>query len=131
MLRPPPNSTRTYTLFPYTPPFRSCPQTVVPCSRIRLRCSACFTARGRTRPRIPALRLARLRDRRAFHAPPAGLMGRVQFQTPEKAAGNNSVLRVPRARVARKSVVTGTRWGVRVELGGCGRLQKKTQIIEL
>src|SRR3546814_12712704 len=23
-----------------------CPQTVVPCSRIRLRCSACFTARG-------------------------------------------------------------------------------------
>src|SRR3546814_227489 len=34
-----------------------CPQTVVPCSRIRLRCSACFTARCCTRPRIHALRL--------------------------------------------------------------------------
>src|SRR3546814_20997139 len=56
MLRRPPRSTRTDTLFPYTTLFRS-PQTVVPCSRIRLRCSACFTARCRTRPRIHALPL--------------------------------------------------------------------------
>src|SRR3546814_3132940 len=62
MIRRPPRSTLTDTLFPYTTLFRSplrgsLGQTVVPCSRIRLRCSACFTARSRTRPRIHAQRL--------------------------------------------------------------------------
>src|SRR3546814_6891924 len=64
MIRRPPRSTLTDTLFPYTTLFRSplrgsLGQTVVPCSRIRLRCSACFTARSRTRPRIHAQRLGR------------------------------------------------------------------------
>src|SRR3546814_11409303 len=39
-----------------------CPQTVVPCSRIRLRCSACFTARCRTWPAHPCATCRLLRS---------------------------------------------------------------------
>src|SRR3546814_9620393 len=108
MIRRPPRSTLTDTPFPYTTLFRSCAryafasplrgslgQTVVPCSRIRLRCSACFTARGRTQPRIPALPLASVRGRRTYHAPPVGFMVHVQFQPPEPVARNDRLFRVP------------------------------------
>src|SRR3546814_11450194 len=75
-----------FARYAFASPLRgSLGQTVVPCSRIRLRCSACFTARCRTRPRITALRLINLRFRRTFHQPPAVFMTRVMFPTSEQA----------------------------------------------
>src|SRR3546814_15797650 len=47
-----------FARYAFASPLRgSLGQTVVPCSRIRLRCSACFKARSRPRARIHALRL--------------------------------------------------------------------------
>src|SRR3546814_15095682 len=68
MIRRPPRSTRTDTLFPYTTLFRSCAsgqpqagaelthpcvQTAAPFPCGCLRCSPCLTARGRTWPAHP------------------------------------------------------------------------------
>src|SRR3546814_16325348 len=116
MMRRPPRSTRTDTLFPYTTLFRS-----------RIRVADTVDPRGRRRAaaeeRTPPEGTARYRRDRRAPAPARSRRARSRaarlcataLHAADRAAGR---------RADRERVVLGKRWSVRVELGG-GRFLKK------
>src|SRR3546814_19640017 len=78
MIRRPPRSTRTDTLFPYTTLFRSQPCRLLPLSRspARRRDNHMQSRSFPTRFPLPVFRLARHQKRKGAVAAPAGQIGR-------------------------------------------------------
>src|SRR3546814_13740785 len=126
MIRRPPRSTRTDTLFPYTTLFRS-PELAADA----LLCVRGCDRRRARRPRRPRdhsdrEQPARPRRRHPFPAPRIGLVDRRRAFPADPLWIDEPR---PRARHPpdRKSVVSGKSVSVRVDLGGRRIIKKKTQ----
>src|SRR3546814_17532528 len=126
MTPPPPKSTRTDTLFPYTTLFRSLLRAKAPggdgCSAgapappARRRClgGGCGNGSASTEPQYPPV------DCRAVRRPPPHARRRSRQGARRTGAVDG------RSRPDRKSVVWGKRGEECVDLGGVGFIKKKT-----
>src|SRR3546814_15675409 len=126
MIRRPPRSTRTDTLFPYTTLFRSQSDgatTIAGCCPCRCPCGSGF-CRSR---KFPAGRLTLLRARAVMRAPIRGKAAMSDLQARFEQAKQDVQGLSERPDKDRKSVVEGQRVSVRVDLGG-RRIMKKKNI---
>src|SRR3546814_16369739 len=121
MIRRPPRSTRTDTLFPYTTLFRSGPGVALAGQEHAARRAAGPRARSRALCKSAAFGRPEPAERggQGPEAPPIWSHDAV---VPPRSVGP---LRADPARLDRKSVVSGKSVSVRVDLGGRRTMQKK------